>query len=189
MLAAPVLALASACGGNSAAPHPAPARTSADDPARDRALAAEQDLIARYDAALKDPAVAADAALTARLTAIRGEHAEHLAAVDDGYGRAATLPASSASPFPGVSSGETPHPSGPSSPGVPGPTSLAPTTDASAAATAVKTVVSALVKAEQDASSRLTADIMDRDGTTAQLFASIAASEAGHAALLLGGTA
>jgi hypothetical protein len=187
VLAAPVLALASACGGGQSAPRRTPAQVAADDSARDRALAAERDLVARYDAALKDPSVAADPGLAARLTAIRAEHAEHLTAVGEGYARAAAVLAPDS---PGASpSVKTPNPSSAASvpsPGTPGPTSLAPTTDA---ATQVKDVVGSLVKAEQDASGRLTADIMDRDGRTAQLFASIAASEAGHAALLLGGAA
>ena len=49
--------------------------------------------------------------------------------------------------------------------------------------------VTALAKAEQDGSARLTADVLAVDGITAQLLASVAASEAGHAALLLGGPA
>jgi len=49
--------------------------------------------------------------------------------------------------------------------------------------------VAALAGAEQDAASARTADIMAADGATAMLLASIAASESGHAALLLGGTA
>jgi hypothetical protein len=49
--------------------------------------------------------------------------------------------------------------------------------------------VSALVAAEQNASSARTADILATDGATAMLLASVAASESGHAALLLGGSA
>lgn len=184
VLAAPVLALASACGGGRSAPKRTPAQVAADDAARDRALAAEQALLAQYDTALKDPAVAADPALSARLTAIRAEHAEHLTAVGEGYARAAeVLAPDSPTASPSV---KAPNVTSAPSVGAPGPTSVAPTVDGSAAATETKTLVSALVKAEQEASGRLTADIMDRDGGTAQLFASIAASEAGHAALLLG---
>jgi hypothetical protein len=200
VLAAPVLALGAACGGGGSASDGPPARTAADDAARDRALAAEQTLIAQYDAALRDPSVAADAALTARLTAIRAEHAAHLAAVGQGYTpTAATLPlasdASSAPPRHPSPSPSVLTPKQASSPAAAGPTTMAsspptppPTTDGSAAP-AGSGLVGALVKAEQAASSRLTADIMDRDGATALLFASIAASEAGHAALLLGGAA
>jgi hypothetical protein len=210
-LAAPVLALASACGGGGdSAPKRTPAQVAADDAARDRALLAEQALIARYDAALRDPSVAADAALTARLTSIRAEHAAHLTAVGQGYERAAAVltPSAGASAPPGSptgsasaptsASGVTPNgtpttsagkadPTPPTSPTP--PASPAPTPEGSAPAAGSGGVVSTLVKAEQDASSRLTADIMDRDGATALLFASIAASEAGHAALLLGGAA
>lgn len=204
MLAAPVLALASACGGGSSAPKRTPAQAAADDAARDRALLAEQALIAQYDAALRDPSVAADAALTARLTSIRAEHAAHLAAVGQGYERAAMVltPSSGAAPSGAASSGApsassstsgvSPNAAAPASPDPSAPTTLAPTTDGSAGsagATQAGGAVSTLVKAEQDASTRLTADIMDRDGATALLFASIAASEAGHAALLLGGAA
>lgn len=48
---------------------------------RDRALAAETELLARYDAALALPDVVADSALKAKLTAIRAEHASHAAAI------------------------------------------------------------------------------------------------------------
>lgn len=185
MLAAPVLALAAACGGGQSAPKRTPAQVAADDAARDRALAAEQGLLAQYDAALKDPAVTADAALSARLSAIRAEHAEHLTAVGEGYARAAAvLTPGAPTTSPSV---KAPNAGATPSPGTPGPTSPAPTSLGTPAATQAKTVVLALIKAEQDASGRLTTDIMDRDGATAQLFASIAASEAGHAALLLGG--
>lgn len=197
VLAAPVLALGAACGGGGSAPDHSPARTAADNAARDRTLAAEQALIAQYDAALRDPSVAADAALTARLTAIRAEHAAHLAAVGQDYAPAAeALPLAS-----DASSAPARHPS--PSPSVltlkhtpshaaAGPTTTAsppPTTDNTATPAGTGPLVSNLVKAEQAASSRLTADVMNRDGATALLFASIAASEAGHAALLLGGAA
>jgi hypothetical protein len=127
------------------------------DPVRDRALAAESDLIARYDAALALPAVAADSVLSAKLRAIRGEHASHAAAIGAGY----TPPS-------------TPQPSAPSS---------------TAAPVDAKTAMATLAKAEQDAASARTTDILSTDGATAMLLASVAAAEAGHAALLLGGTA
>lgn len=132
------------------------------DPARDRALATEADLLKQYDAALALPSVTADNVLAAKLTAIRAEHASHAAAIKQGY----TPPT-------------TPTPSAP-------PTSAATTPPAT---TDAKTAVSALVKAEQDAADARTADILAADGPTAMLLASVAASESGHAALLLGGIA
>ncbi|MBW8803109.1 MAG: hypothetical protein JF587_04510 [Catenulisporales bacterium] len=124
------------------------------DAARDRALAAEAELLARYDAALALPSIAADSALKAKLASIRAEHAAHAAAIRDGY---AASPAPAASPSP-------------SFPGPPDP----------------KSTIAALAKAEQDAASARTADILAAEGTTAMLLASVSASESGHAALLLG---
>ncbi|NUP51932.1 MAG: hypothetical protein HOW97_32125 [Catenulispora sp.] len=129
------------------------------DAVRDRALAAETDLIARYDAALALPTVAADSALTAKLSAIRAEHGSHAAAIKDGY-QAGASPTSAGAP-------------------------AAPTT----APPDAKSTVAALIKAEQDASAARTADILAADGATAMLLASVAAAESGHAALLLGGAA
>jgi hypothetical protein len=126
---------------------------------RDRALAAEAALLAQYDAALKLSSVAADGGLTAKLTAIRAEHAAHAAAIKDGYVLAPT---------------PTPTPTAPASQSAP--------TDA-------KTAVAMLAKSEQDAASARTTDILATDGSTAMVLASIAASESGHAALLLGGAA
>lgn len=153
-------------GGSPAKPVPA----GQPDPVRDRALAAEADLLKQYDAALALPSVAADKALTAKLTAIRAEHTSHAAAIKDGY----TPPA-------------TPQPS--ASVSASAPAAPAPTTGSPPATTDPKTMVATLVKAEQDAASARTADILTADGPTAMLLASVAASEAGHAALLLGGTA
>ncbi|WP_370363261.1 hypothetical protein [Catenulispora sp. GP43] len=130
------------------------------DPVRDRALAAEADLVSRYDAALALPSVAADSTLTAKLTAIRAEHAAHAAAIKQGY-----TPPSTPTPTPSSGSGAPPA-----------------TTDA-------KSTVAALAGAEQNAASKRTADILAADGTTAMLLASIAAAESGHAALLQGGSA
>ncbi|MFL6114584.1 MAG: hypothetical protein ACJ786_25005 [Catenulispora sp.] len=130
-----------------------PAQTAQTDAARDRALAAEADLLARYDAALALPSVAADSALTMKLASIREEHLSHAAAIRDGY---AASPAPTASP----------------SPTIPGPDS--------------QSTIAALAKAEQDAASARTADILAAEGTTAMLLASVAASESGHIALLLG---
>lgn len=135
-------------------PSDSPARTAQTDAARDRALAAEAALLARYDAVLALPAVATDSALTTKLTAIRAEHASHAAAIGDGY---AASPAPTASPSPTI-----------------------PASD-------LKSTLAALAKAEQDAASARTADVLAVDGATAMLLASVAASESGHAALLLGG--
>jgi hypothetical protein len=142
------------------------------DPVRDRALAAEADLLARYDATLALPSVVADSALTAKLTAIRAEHAAHVTAIKQGY-----TPPSKPTPSSGSA---TPAPS----PSTPGATTWSPS-----ATTDAKTAVSVLAGAEQDAAGARTTDILAADGATAMLLASIAASESGHAALLLGGSA
>lgn len=147
---------------------PSPAQI---DAIRDRALAAEADLLARYDAALALPAVAADSTLTARLSAIRAEHASHAAAIRDGY---AGSPKSSPAPSGASSSARPAAPTSPTSPAAPAD---------------VKSLVAALARAEQDAAGSRTADIVSADGSTAMLLASVAASESGHAALLLGGAA
>lgn len=148
------------------------AQTAHSDAARDRAIAAEADLLARYDAALALPAVAADAALTAKLTAIRAEHASHAAAIKDGY-----VP--SPAPTSSVSSAATSSASSSAPSGAPSST---PASDPKAA-------IAALIKAEQEAAGARTADILAADGGTAMLLASVAASESGHAALLLGSAA
>jgi hypothetical protein len=147
-------------GSSSGEPEPAEHA----DPVRDRALAAEADLVTRYDAALALPSVTADHALSAKLTAIRAEHAAHAAAIKQGY----TPPSAPASPAPSS----------------PGATAWSPP-----ATTDTKTAVTALAGAEQHAASDRTADILAADGTTAMLLASIAAAESGHAALLLGASA
>lgn len=167
---------ASPAGTNSSGSSPSkPVPAGHQDPVRDRALAAEADLLSRYDATLALPSVAADSALMAKLTAIRAEHAAHVAAIKQGY-----TPPSTPKPSPGSATSATSAPS----PAATGATtwSPSPTTDA-------KTAVSALVGAEQNAASARTADILTADGATAMLLASIAASESGHAALLLGGSA
>ena len=163
------VALVSACSApaektkpGSSAVNPVPAGH--PDPVRDRALSTEADLLKQYDAALALPAVAADSGLTAKLKAIRAEHVAHAAAIREGY----TQPAA-------------PTPSAPAT--------SSPTLSAPPAATDAKTVVATLAKAEQDAASARTADILAADGDTAMLLASVAASESGHAALLLAGTA
>lgn len=132
------------------------------DPVRDRALAAESDLIARYDATLALPSVTADAVLSAKLRTIRAEHSSHAAAIGAGYTPPSTPPSSTPPPTP--------------------PADTVPPVDA-------KTTVATLAKAEQDAASARTTDILSTDAATAMLLASVAAAEAGHAALLLGGTA
>ena len=139
------------------------------DPVRDRAIAAETALLTQYDAALALPSVTADSGLQAKLTAIRAEHAAHATAIYTPLSKPtpSAPPASSATTTPSPSASVTQPPA---------------TTDA-------KTAVAALAKAEQDAASARTADILAADGPTAMLLASVAASESGHAALLLGGAA
>jgi hypothetical protein len=168
MAAVAVPALLTAGCGGSRKGGLSPAQQAAVDQAHTRALAAEQDLIARYDAALALPAVRADQALVDRLTGVRTEHVAHVAALQEG-----THPVA-------VPSGTT---SAPPTAGTPDSTS-----SASAPPMDAKTAVAGLVKAEQDAADRLTADVLATEGHTAQLLASISASESGHAALLLGGT-
>ncbi|WP_194891035.1 hypothetical protein [Catenulispora pinisilvae] len=141
------------------------------DPVRDRALAAESDLIARYDTALALPSVTADAVLSAKLRTIRAEHSSHAAAIGAGYTPPSTPPPTPPAATPPSS---TPPPTPPEA--------TVPPVDA-------KTTVATLAKAEQDAASARTTDILSTDAATAMLLASVAAAEAGHAALLLGGTA
>lgn len=180
MLGVTGVALLSACGspadtkdaGNAPNSAPRPVPAGKGDPVRDRALSAEAELLKRYDATLALASVSADSGLTARLTAIRAEHAAHAAAIKQGY----TPPSA-------------PTPSAPSTPpGSPTPSASA-TTWSPPAPTDAKTALAALAGAEQDAASARTADILSADGATAMLLASIAASESGHAALLLGGAA
>ena len=175
MLAAPAVValgvLETSCGTaklpNGLGPRPVESPSavrSASDLARDRAVSAERGLLALYDAALALPSVIAVPALSSQLSAVRAEHAAHLAAARQGY---VTAPPASATPSASPSVSATP----------------------TASAADAKTTVLGLVRAEQDASARLTDDVLIADGATAQVLASIAASEAGHAALLLGGTA
>ena len=184
MLAVTGVALLGACaspaetersGSSPAKPVPA----GQPDPVRDRALSAEAGLLTQYDAVLALPSVAADSGLTARLKAIREEHASHATAIREGY-----TPPAAATPStpPAMTTPITPTtPSGSA-------TTWSPpaTTDAK---TDAKTAVASLAKAEQNAASARTSDILAADGDTAMLLASIAASESGHAALLLGGAA
>jgi hypothetical protein len=180
LAAAPAL-LAAACTGGSGSGELTPAQVAVGDQARSRALAGEQELIARYDAALLLPEVSGDPALKERLTGVRAEHAAHVSALLEGTrvgGTPVGIPTPSvASPSPTVPASETPSGGPASSAASAGPP---PPMDA-------KTAVAGLVKAEQDAATRLTADVLGTEGRTAQLLASISASESGHAALLLGG--
>jgi hypothetical protein len=195
MLAVTGVALLGACaspaetersGSSPAKPVPA----GQPDPVRDRALSAEADLLTRYDATLALPSVAADSGLTARLKAIRAEHSSHAAAIKEGYTPpAATTPsAPPATPAPSASAAPGSATSGSATSGS-APTTDGATTWSPPATTDAKTAVVTLAKAEQDAASARTSDILSADGETAMLLASIAASESGHAALLLGGTA
>ncbi|MEZ0106862.1 hypothetical protein ABH920_000853 [Catenulispora sp. EB89] len=185
MLTATGVALLGACASpagtkRSGASPAKPVPAGQPDPARDRALSAEADLLTQYDAALALPAVAADSALTAKLTAIREEHASHAAAIKQGY----TPPAA---PTPSAPPTTAPSTTPPTTP--PTTPSGSATTASQTAPSDPKTAVAALAKAEQDAASARTSDILSADGDTAMLLASIAASESGHAALLLGGAA
>jgi rubrerythrin len=175
MLAVPAAAvpalLTGACTGGAKSHGLTPAQAAAADQARTHALAAEHELVGRYDAAALLPEVRANKALTDRLAGIRAEHAAHVAALREGMkGEPAGPPTRQSSP------------SGSPSPG----TSLTTAPPTTAPPMDTKTAVAALVKAEQDAADRLTADVLATEGHTAQLLASISAAESSHAALLLG---
>lgn len=167
LLAVTGVAFVGACASPQADSRPGgssgkPFRTGESNPIRDRALASEADLLKQYDAALSLPSVKADSALSAKLIAIRAEHASHAGAIGAGYKPSSPPPPTTPAPTP------TPTP--------------ASTTDAD-----IKATVTALAEAEQNAANARTADILSTDGATAMLLASVAASEAGHAALLLKG--
>jgi hypothetical protein len=120
------------------------------------AIATEQGLLASYTAALAQPASgrAADRKAAAALAAVRAEHAAHLAELRK---RLVLGPA------------DAPAPS-------PRPTPLLPTGQAP--------TLAALEQAEQAFSDRLTTELAGLPPSLAQLFASIAASEATHVPFL-----
>ena len=181
-LAVPVAAAAGCSSTSKAAPGPTREQITAAEQARARAAAAETDLLKQYDAALALPSVSGDQTLAARLSAVRAEHASHLAALREGG-----LGGAEATPSPSPSSGSSLTSTPGSSPNPTGTSTTLPTSTTTTPMDA-KTAVGGLVKSEQDAATRLTADVLALDGRTAQLLASIAASESGHAALLLGAT-
>jgi hypothetical protein len=198
VLAVPALAVpvasAAGCAGSSKPAGLTRANLDAAAQARARAATAETALIAQYDAALALPTVSGDQVLAARLTGVRAEHAAHLAALHEGGSTASGdaggsgTAGSGASPSASSGSSSDASPSQPSTSASASPGAMPSSSASSTPPMDAKTAVAGLVKAEQDAASRLTSDVLAMDGPTALLLASISASESGHAALLLGGT-
>ena len=142
--------LVSGCKGIQSLGTPPPPRP--DVRALQRAIAAERAMVARYVAAIAGLSGAGRA-----LTALQAVHAEHVAHLSQLSGRLREPAASGGSPSPSA----TPSPSAPA--------------DQSQAA-----ALAALERAEQAASDQLLGDLASLPPSLAQLFASIAASEATH---------
>jgi Ferritin-like domain len=134
------------------------------------AIAAEEAMIARYAAALKQLAPGStsyrsiDVAPYASARAVQAEHVAHLAQLKS---RLIEPPGTrpSANPTATSSPKSTPSPSA---------------TSSSTGATGARGVLGELELAEQNASDRLIAELGELPPSLAQLFASIAASEATH---------
>ncbi len=148
LAAAPALLLAAACTADEPGPAPRPAPVDPDDALRDAAAARERSLLAEYDAVLT-----ARPGLAGRLAAVRGHHAEHLAAL---LGAAASAP---------------PSPS-PSAPAAVAPAVPPPADDAAALAR--------LVAAERAAGDGHAADCLRASTSLAPVLASLSASELSH---------
>jgi Ferritin-like domain len=116
------------------------------------AITAERAMVARYAEALRQVRSGAHAAVPGVLQAIQAEHAQHLTQLESRLTR------------PG---GASPSPSAPASP-------------AAGAAPSLSSVLSGLEAAEATASHRYLAQLGGLPPSLAQLFASIAASEATH---------
>ncbi|MHB1434175.1 MAG: hypothetical protein ACYCVZ_18915 [Streptosporangiaceae bacterium] len=134
---------------------PAP-RPGADVATLKDAIAAEETLIARYDAALV--ALSGQQRITRLLTPILAEHRSHL---DRLRARLIQPATPSASPSPGPSTTPTPPPSG-----------------------GRRRILADLAAAERAAAARLTGQLAAMPPATAQLMASISASEAAHLVVL-----
>ena len=148
LLTAAVVAPLAACTSDPAPPPP----PDPDDVLREQAVERERSLLREYDAVLL---VLPD--LAARLTPLRAEHAEHLAALTG------PPPSGSASP--------TPAASAPDVPAVPPP------------ATAAAALV-ALVAAEREAAAGHGAAVLEASPELAALLASLSASESSHPVVL-----
>jgi Ferritin-like domain len=139
------------------------------------AIAAEEAMIARYAAALKQLApdsvqyrdLAGEMAAYTSARAVQAEHVAHLA----------QLKSRLIEP-PGTRPSAHPPPANPTA--TPSPTPSPSTTSSSPTATGERGVLGELELAEQDASDRLIAELGGLPPSLAQLFASIAASEATH---------
>jgi hypothetical protein len=171
MLAASAAALPlllTACRGVQAlgTPPPPPAAVRA----LEAAITAEAAMIARYAAALKQ--------LTAGgFTAARAVQADHIAHLAQLRSRLVEPPGARPSPV------NPPHGSPSAGPGAAGAAGTAGTT-APTGVTGTRAVLGELEIAEQAASDRLIGELAELPPSLAQLFASIAASEATHAEYL-----
>lgn len=134
---------------------PAP-KTGADVATLKDAITAEEALIARYDAALA--ALSGQQRITRLLTPILVEHRAHLDRLRTRLIQPAAAPAS---PSPGPSATPTPPPSG-----------------------GRRQILADLAAAERAAAGRLTGQLAAMPPATAQLMASISASEAAHVVVL-----
>ncbi|MEZ5116327.1 MAG: hypothetical protein R2737_08665 [Candidatus Nanopelagicales bacterium] len=173
LMALPVAPLAGCTSGDATPPDPSRATgTAADADAllRGRVTAAEDALVARYDAT-----IAAHPALAERLAPLRDQHLAHREAVT---AEGPVADGGAAAPSPSPSGG----PAGGGSGGSGGPATAVPTDRAAA--------VAALRRAEQEAARDRTEACTAAAGAgLARLLALVAASEASHQAALGGGTA
>ncbi|HTX81763.1 MAG TPA: hypothetical protein VME44_06260 [Streptosporangiaceae bacterium] len=139
------------------------------------AIAAEEAMIARYAAALKQLAPGStsyrtiDVAPYASARAVQAEHMAHLA----------QLKSRLIEP-PGIRPSTYAPPANPSATSRPTSTPSPSATSSSTGATGPRGVLGELELAEQNASDRLIAELGELPPSLAQLFASIAASEATH---------
>ncbi len=133
---------------------PAP-KTGADVATLTEAIAAEEMLIARYDAALA--ALSGQQRITRLLTPILAEHRAHLDRLRTRLIQPAAAPAS---PSPSATPTPAPPPGG------------------------RRQILADLVAAERAAAGRLTGQLVAMPPATAQLMASISASEAAHVVVL-----
>lgn len=164
----PLLAVSGCKGVGALATPPRPAP---DVAVLRSAIAAEEIMIARYDAV-----IARSASLAVRLRPLRAEHRLHLAQLQS---RLIVPPASAAAASP-APHGPSPH--GPSSHG-PSPHPPDSVPDGTAAA------ISFLQAAESAAAATLLRQLASVSPSLAQLMASVAASEATHASALAAGGA
>jgi hypothetical protein len=158
--------LLTACKGVQALgtpPPPAP-----DIVALRTAILAEETLLARYTAVVR---LASNPAGSGVVTAIRTVQAEHVAHLAQLKSRLVEPAGSTPSSFPSASSSPSASPSASGSPG--------PTPGGSVTGT-LPAALTALEEAEQAASDRLIGQLGVLPASLAQLFASVAASEAAH---------